>query len=422
MSGNNKLWGKEVRKQIETKSLTGRSVIEGFGIKRAIPSFDDLTFLSAALSRLCIDVHREECDTATVLGSRFAKRPLVLETPVIIAPMSYGAVSKEVKMAFAKASTLAGTVENTGEGGMLGEERELAERLIYQCTPGRYGFNPRDLQRADAVEMFISQGAKPGSGGHLMGSKITPEIAKQRALPVGIDLRSPSRHPDFLGPDDLVLKILELREATDWQIPVSLKIGASRVKEDVKIACKIGADIIVLDGMQGGTGAGPETFKDNVGIPTMAALVAAMDGLREEGLEDEIDIVVMGGIKDGTDVAKALALGAKAVGIGTAALVALGCVACRQCATGACPAGLCTQDPELRQRLDWEQGARRLANFIHALTEEVRMITRICGKTNCHNLEPEDLRALTWEASAITRLPLVGSDVVAGHFCNTKVN
>lgn len=411
---NFQLWNQDVRKQIQEKARLGRSVIEGFGVKRPVPTFDDLTFLAAALSRLCIDVHREDCDTTTVLGARNARRPLKLETPIIIAPMSYGAVSKEVKMAFAKASTLAGTVDNTGEGGMLEEERRLARQLIYQCTPGRYGFNPRDLQRADAVELFISQGAKPGSGGHLLGSKITPDIAKQRGLPVGIDLRSPSRHPDFMGPDDLVLKILELREATDWQVPISLKIGASRVKEDVKIACKVGADIVVLDGMEGGTGAGPEIFKNNVGIPTMAALVAAKDALREEGMEDEIDIVVMGGIKDGADVAKALALGAKAVGIGTAALIALGCRACRQCATGQCPAGLCTQDPELRKRFDWEQGAERLANLIQAMTEEVRMITRICGKTNCHNLEPEDLRALSVEASAITRIPMVGSEVIFG--------
>lgn len=408
------LWDRDVRKRIKQKAELGRNLIEGFCGRRPAPSFNDLTFLAAALSRLCIDVHREECDTTTILGARHAKRPLKLDTPIMIAPMSYGAVSKEVKLAFARASTLARTVANTGEGGMLAEERELAGQLIYQCTPGRYGFNPRDLQRSDAVELFISQGAKPGSGGHLLGSKITPDVARQRGLPIGIDLRSPSRHPDWMGPDDLVLKILELREATDWQIPVSLKIAAGRVKEDIKIACKIGADIVVLDGMQGGTGAGPETFKDNIGVPTLAAVVAAMDGLREEGMEDEIDVVVMGGITDGADVAKALALGARAVGIGTAALVALGCSACRQCATGSCPAGLCTQDEQLRQRFDWQQGAELLANLIHAMTEELRMITRICGKTNCHNLEPEDLRALTMEASAITRLPMVGSEVVIG--------
>ena len=408
------LWTPDVRKRIQEKARLGRNLVEGFSGRRYVPSFDELTFVAAALSRMCIDVHKEECDTTTILGAHHAKRPLKLATPILISPMSYGAVSKEVKMAFAKASTLAGTAANTGEGGMLEEERQLAEQLIYQCTPGRYGFNPRDLQRADAIEFFISQGAKPGSGGHLQGSKITADIAKQRGLPIGIDLRSPSRHPDWMGADDLVLKILELREATDWQVPISLKIAAGRVKEDIKIACKVGADIIVIDGMQGGTGAGPETFKDNIGIPTMAALVAAVDGLREEGKEDQIDIVVMGGIKDGADVAKALALGAKAVGIGTAALIALGCRACRQCATGNCPAGLCTQDPELRRRFDWEQGAEKLANLIHAMTEELRMITRVCGKTNCHNLEPEDLRALTVNASAITRIPLVGSEVVIG--------
>ncbi|MGQ9824444.1 MAG: FMN-binding glutamate synthase family protein, partial [Desulfotomaculales bacterium] len=315
--GSVKTWDADIIKQIQAKANSGRNLVSGFGAKKPLPSCDDLTFLPAALSRMCIDAHKEECNTKTILGARYAKKPIELETPILIAPISYGAVSKEVKMAFAMASTLAGTASSTGEGGMLPEERELARILFYQCTPGRYGFNPRDLIRADAVELFISQGAKPGSGGHLQGAKITPEIARVRGLPIGIDLRSPSRHPDWMGADDLVLKIIELREATNWEIPVSLKIAAGRVKEDIKIAVKVGADIIALDGMQGGTGAGPDVLKENVGIPTIAALVQAMEGLREEGMEDAIDVVIMGGIRAGAAVATALALGATAVCLGT---------------------------------------------------------------------------------------------------------
>jgi len=407
-------WDRSTIKQIQAKASTGHNLVSGFGAKKPLPSFDDLTFLPAALSRMGIDAHKEECNTKTILGAHHAKRPIELQTPVLIAPISFGAVSKEVKMAFAKVSTMAGTATSTGEGGMLPEERELANVLFYQCTPGRYGFNPRDLIRADAVEFFVSQGAKPGSGGHLQGSKITPEIAEVRGLPVGIDLRSPSRHPDWMGADDLVLKILELREATDWQLPVSIKIAAGRVKEDIKIAVKVGADIVALDGMQGGTGAGPDVLKENVGIPTIAALAQAMEGLREEGLEDAVDVVVMGGIRDGADVAKALALGAKAVCIGTGALAAIGCTGCRQCSENTCPAGLCTQDPELRKRFDWKEGAENLANVIYAMTDELKMITRVCGKTDVHNLEPEDLRALSVDVSAITGIPMVGSDLVIG--------
>lgn len=401
-------YSKQDIKEIEKKAELGRYLVRGYGSDRDLPNFDDLVVLPAQLSRLVIDSYREACQTETVLGSRFAKRPLHLKTPIIIAAMSYGALGKKAKLALAKAATMVGTADHTGEGGMMPEERKLADKLFYQCLPGRYGFTLENLLSADVIEILIAQGAKPGLGGHLMAEKVTPEIAELRMIPPHVDLRSPSRHPDVLGADDLVLKIEELREATDWQVPISIKIAAGRVKEDVKLAAKCGADIIAIDGMSGGTGAGPMLTKDHVGIPLLPAIPMAVEGLEEAGLSEEVDLIVMGSIRNGADAAKALALGADAVAIGSAALIAMGCTVCKQCHTGKCPAGICTHEEKLLAKLDIDEAAQKVANFITAMTQELTTLTKIAGKTNIHNLEPEDLRALTIEASRMARVPLVG--------------
>jgi len=291
--------------------------------------------------------------------------------------------------------------------------------------------NPRDLRRADAIEIVVGQGAKPGGGGMLLGQKISDRVAEMRDLPAGIDQRSACRHPDWTGPDDLEIKIAELREITGWRIPVYVKIGASRPYYDTALAVKAGADVVVLDGMQGGTAASQEVFIEHVGIPTLAAIPPAVDALQELGVHRSgVQLVVSGGIRTGADVAKAIALGADAVSIGVAALIALGdnspAFAEEYAEMGTAPglydawhagedpAGISTQHPHLEARLDPETGARRVANFLRVLTMEAQTIARACGKSHVHNLEPEDLVALNVEAAAMARVPLAGTSWVPG--------
>src|ERR671936_732285 len=407
--GRSPIWTRQVINDIHVKAEIGRYRMRGFSMFKKIPQFDDLTFLPATLTRFVIEGYREKCETKTVLGARFAKNPLVLDIPIYITGMSYGALSKNAKIALAKGASMAGSATCSGDGGAIPEEREYSTKWYYQCIQSRYGFNPHDLLKADACEIFISQGCKPGAGGHLMGQKVTDEIANMRTLPAGIYQRSPVRHPDWLGPDDLALKIQELREATDWRIPIQVKIGTARAYDDVRMAAKCGPDIILIDGM-----------------------VQARKALEEVGLAEEIDLVAAGGIRNGADVAKALALGAKAVAIGTAALMALNCNKhipgvtdypnevgveagdCYFCHTGKCPVGITTQDPELIKRLEVEPAALTVYILLHAMTLECQTLARGCGKTDIHNLEPEDLAALTLEASAMNGLPLAGTHWLVG--------
>lgn len=429
--GKSRIFTPEVVNDIHMKAELGRYRMRGGGIFKKIPHWDELVFLPGTLTRFVIEGYREKCETKTVLGGRFAKKPLELDIPVYITGMSFGALSLEAKMALAKGASMAGTATCSGEGGMIPPERDLSTKWYYQVIQSRYGFNPHHLMLADAVEFFIGQGCKVGMGGHLMGQKVTEQVAEMRSLPAGIDQRSPARHPDWLGPDDLSLKIQEIREATDYQVPIQLKLGAARVYDDVRMAAKCGPDVIYLDGAEGGTGAGPHIGTEETGIPLMAAIPEARRALEDVGLADEIDLVVAGGIRNGADIAKCIALGAKAVAIGSAALMALG--SNKEIAgadyegtfgvpasdfyhwhTGKDPAGITTQDPELRKRLNVDEAAVRVYNFLHTLTLEVQMLARACGKTDVHSLEPEDLNALTTEAAAMARVPLAGTSYIPG--------
>src|SRR5512139_264247 len=419
---------------IQHAAATGLYEIRGLGAKRKLPHFDDLVFLGASLSRYPLEGYREKCHTATVLGTRFAKKPIELAIPITFAGMSFGSLSANVKEALGRAATELGTSTTTGDGGMTQEERKSSKTLVYQLLPSRYGMNPDDLRKADAIEVVVGQGAKPGGGGMLLGMKITERVAKMRTLPVGIDQRSACRHPDWTGPDDLQIKIHELREITDWEKPIYVKVGGARPYYDVALAVKAGADVVVLDGMQGGTAATQEVFIEHVGQPTLACIRPAVQALQDLGMHRKVQLIVSGGIRNGADVAKCLALGADAVSIGTAALVALGDndpaleEEYRKLGTtagcyddwqdGRDPAGITTQDPELAARLDPIAGGRRLANYLAVLTLEAQTIARACGKSHLHNLEPEDLVALNVEAAAMARVPLAGTDWIPGQGSN----
>lgn len=420
----------EVISEIQRAADTGLYEIRGFGAKRRLPGFDDLLFLGASMSRYPLEGYREKCETGVTLGTRYASKPIELKVPITFAGMSFGALGTHAKEALGRAATELGTTTTTGDGGMTDEERQSSKTLVYQVLPSRYGLNPDDLRRCDAIEVVVGQGAKPGGGGMLLGQKINARVAQMRDLPEGIDQRSACRHPDWTGPDDLEIKIQELREITNWEKPVYLKIGASRTRYDVMLCVKAGADVIVLDGMQGGTAATQDVFIEHVGIPTLPAVRLAVEALKEMGMHRKVQLIVSGGIRSGADVAKALALGADAVSIGVGALVALGCNkpahvedyhalgtepgACHHCHTGRCPVGVTTQIPEFEARLDPAQGARWVRNYVSSMVLELQTLARACGKTHVHNLEPEDMVALTVEAAAMARVPLAGTDWIPG--------
>jgi len=416
--------------EIRRAAETGIYDIRGGGSKKRLPHFDDLLFLGASMSRYPLEGYREKCTTNVTLGTRHAKNPLQLDIPITIAGMSFGALSGPAKEALGRGASIAGTSTTTGDGGMTPEERGQSKNLVYQLLPSRYGMNPEDLRKADAIEVVIGQCAKPGGGGMLLGQKISDRVAEMRTLPKGIDQRSACRHPDWTGPDDLEIKILELREITGWKVPIFVKIAGARPYYDTALAVKAGADVVVLDGMQGGTAATQEVFIENVGQPTLACIRPAVDALQDLDMHRQVQLIISGGIRNGADVAKAMALGADAVSIGSSALIALGdndpkwekdynklgttAGAFDDWHEGKDPSGINTQDPELMKRLDPIKGGKRLSNYLKVMTLEAQTIARACGKNSLHNLEPEDLCAINVEAAAMARVPLAGTNWIPG--------
>ena len=416
--------------EIRRAAETGIYDIRGGGSKRKLPHFDDLLFLGASMSRYPLEGYIETCNTKVTLGTRYASKPLELDIPITIAGMSFGALSGRAKEALGRGASMAGTSTTTGDGGMTPEERGQSRNLVYQLLPSRYGMNPDDLRKADAIEIVIGQGAKPGGGGMLLGQKISDRVAEMRTLPKGIDQRSACRHPDWTGPDDLKIKILEIREITGWKVPIFIKVAGARPYYDTALAVKAGADVVVLDGMQGGTAATQEVFIENVGQPTLACIRPAVDALQDLDQHRKVQLIISGGIRNGADVAKAMALGADAVSIGSAAMIALGdndpkwekdynklgstAGAYDDWHEGNDPAGITTQDPKLMKRFDPIAGCKRLSNYLKVMTLEAQTIARASGKNDLHNLEPEDLCALTVESAAMARVPLAGTNWIPG--------
>ena len=427
--GGSTRWTPDAIAEVHALAQLGRYQVRGYNsFNKQLPTFDDLTFVPATMTRLPLEGYRENCDSTTVLGAGrgLVEKPLELKIPIYIASMSFGALSASAKASLGYGASKVGTMTCTGEGGMLEEERKASQRLLYQMSPARYGVDLDHLRRANALEIVVGQGAKPGTGGLLLGMKVSPRVSNMRTLPEGVDQRSTIRHPDFMGADDLSVKIEELRIATNYQVPIFIKMGATRPRFDVAVAAKAGADVVVVDGAEGGTGASPEMLLNHTGIPTMSAIRAAREALDECGMSGKVDLVAAGGIRTGVDAAKCLALGADAVMIGNGAMIAMGCNspryekdyttlgtspgACHHCHTGLCPVGIATQDPVLEKRMNPHAGAERVARYLTAMTMEITALAKACGKSSVHNLEVEDLRALSFQASAFTGVKMAGID------------
>ena len=419
----------QVYAEIQERAATGHFRVGGTVRSRTLPTFDDLTLIPCSLSRVPLEAFFEQCTTATTLGTRFAAQPLVLNTPVTIAGMGAKLLPPAVRAALAYGSARAGILYTTGHDGILAEERAFAELLSYEVLPNRIGFNPRHLVQADVIELVSVRGVSPSIGMPFRNDGDADQSARaQQETAYSRLSHSPTRHPDWVGPDDLPKKVEELREATDWQVPIIVKISAAHVYQDVQLAAKAGADIITVEGMEAGAATGPAVLNEHTGVPGIAAVCQARRALEELGLEDEVNLILCGGIRSGADVAKALALGVDAVSIGTAALASLepwaqSVVAADEPAGPAGSSGPADahvpEQPAARRASvadvpGLENAGRHLANFIATLTQEIQLLARACGKANVHDLEVEDLRALSLEASLITNVPLVGMDTVVG--------
>ena len=390
-------------KEIHQMAVTGKSIIEAMGTQMPMPNWDDILILGAQLNPPPLDEH-EEIDTTTIIGTN-AKRPMVLKNPVYISHMSFGALSKETKVALAKGTAMAGTAMCSGEGGILPEEMEAADRYIFEYVPNRYSVTPENLCNADAIEIKIGQGTKPGMGGHLPGDKVTPEIAKIRNKPLGKDVISPSKFADVNSKEDLKELVDMLRFASDGR-PIGIKIAAGRIEKDLEYCVFAQPDFITIDGRGGATGASPKLVRDATSVPTIFALYRARKYLDEAGeAAKQIQLVITGGLRVSSDFAKAIAMGADAIAVASAGLMAAACQQYRICGTGKCPVGVATQDPELRKRFVGEAAAQRVANFLNVSLEELKTFARITGHKNLHDLNVSDLCTIREEISNHTNIP-----------------
>ncbi len=386
-------------KEIHEMAVTGKSAIEAMGTQMKMPGWDDILVLGAQLNPPPLDEHAE-VSLKTVIG-KHAKKPMVIDMPVYISHMSFGALSKESKTALAKGSAMAGTAMCSGEGGILPEEKAAAHKYIFEYVPNLYSVTDENLKTSDAIEIKIGQGTKPGMGGHLPGSKVTAEIAAVRNKPMAQDVISPSKFPGINTKEDLKKLVDELRERSEGR-PVGIKIAAGKIEKDLEYCVFAGPDFITIDGRGGATGASPAIIRDSTSVPTIYALYRARKYL--DLVNADIDLVITGGLRVSSDFAKAIAMGADAVAIASAAMVAAACQQYRICGSGMCPVGMATQDPELRTRLKTDAAAKRVANFLNCSAEELRTFARITGHADIHELSVEDLCTISREISENTNI------------------
>ncbi len=387
-------------KEIHEMAVTGTSAIEAMGTQMAMPNWDDILVLGAQLNPMPLDEHAE-VSLQTVIG-KHAKKPMVLDMPVYISHMSFGALSRETKIAMAKGSAAVGTAMCSGEGGILPEEKEAAYKYIFEYVPNQYSVTDENLKSSDAIEIKIGQGTKPGMGGHLPGGKVTPEIAKIRNKPLGMDVISPSKFPGINSADDLKNLVTDLRTRSDGR-PIGIKIAAGRIEKDLEFCVYAEPDFITIDGRGGATGASPAIIRDSTSVPTIYALYRARKYL--DSIQSDIDLVITGGLRVSSDFAKAIAMGADAVAIASAAMVAAACQQYRICGTGMCPVGIATQDETLRERLHIEAAAKRIENYLSCSAQELRTFARITGNSDIHNLSVDDLCTISREISEHTNIP-----------------
>lgn len=387
-------------KEIQEMAVTGKSAIEAMGTRMNMPNWDDVLILGAQLNPMPLDEHAD-VSLKTVIG-KHAKQPMTLAMPVYISHMSFGALSKETKIALAKGSASVETAMCSGEGGVLPEEKAAACKYIFEYVPNMYSVTTENLKTSDAIEIKIGQGTKPGMGGHLPGSKVTPEIAKIREKPLGEDVISPSKFAQINSADDLKGMVSNLRTLSDGR-PIGIKIAAGRIEKDLEFCVYAEPDFITIDGRGGATGASPAIIRDSTSVPTIYALYRARKYL--DSISSDIDLVITGGLRVSSDFAKAIAMGADAVAVASACMVAAACQQYRICGSGMCPVGVATQDEKLRERLKIDTAAKRVENYLRCSAEELKTFARITGNTDIHDLSLDDLCTINREISEHTNIP-----------------
>lgn len=384
-------------KEIHQMAVTGESIVAAMGTQMKMPNWDDILILGGQLNPMPLDEHAK-VSLKTVIGKN-AEKPMVIDMPVYISHMSFGALSKETKIALAKGSAMAGTAMCSGEGGILPEEKSAAHRYIFEYVPNHYSVTDENLQNSDAIEIKIGQGTKPGMGGLLPSEKVTPEIAEIRNKPQGKDIVSPSNFEEVKSAEDLKKLVLDLRTRSGGR-PIGVKISAGRIEKDLEVCVFAEPDFITIDGRGGATGASPLIVRDSTSVPTIYALSRARKYL--DSIGSDIQLVITGGLRVSSDFAKAIAMGADAVAIASAAMVAAACQQYRICDSGMCPVGVATQDPELRKKFQADAAGKRVGNYLKCSAEELRVFARITGNNDIHKLSVSDLCTVSNEISEHT--------------------